>query len=80
MQFFDGEAEATLGAVDAEKDHGNVLGGSRDDRLGWGGAVVCVALVWEKWVIIAAGELLSLQNPAVENLQEERDVKSVCLT
>lgn len=80
MQFFESEAEAAVRAVDAKEDHGNVLRGPGGDRLRCGGAIVRVALVWKKRVIIAAGELLSLQNPAVKNLQEKHERKSVCMT
>lgn len=71
VQLFDSEGEAAVVAVDAKEDHGDVLrgaaGGSRRRR----GAVVRVALVHRELVVLTAGELLSLQDPAVKHLEEE---------
>lgn len=73
VQLFDGEGEAAVGALDAEEDHGDVLrGAAGGSSCSWRGAVVCVALVQRELVVLPTGELLSLQNPAVKHLQEEK--------
>lgn len=45
MQLFDGEGEATVRALDAEEDHGDILRGAAGGSWSRGGAVVSVALV-----------------------------------
>lgn len=45
VQLFDSEGEAAVGAVDAEEDHGDVLGGAAGGSWCRGRAVVRVALV-----------------------------------
>ena len=67
--LLDSEGEATVGAVNAEEDHGYVLGGQDGASRCAGGAVVSVALAEGQWVVLAARELLSLQDPTVEYLQ-----------
>lgn len=74
VQFFDREGEAAVGALNAEEDHGDVLRGAAGGSWGCGGAVVCVALVHGKLVVLAAGELLSLQKPAIKDLQTETEI------
>lgn len=71
MQLLDGEGEATVGAVNAEEDHGDVLRGAAGGPGTLGGAVVGVALVERQRMVLPAGELLPLQNPAVKYLPEE---------
>ena len=70
VQLFDGEGEATVSAVEAEEDHGDVLRGAAGGSCCRGGAVVCVALVERQLVVLLAGELLSLQDPAIKHLSE----------
>lgn len=72
MLLFDSECEATVRAVNAEEDHGDVLRRAACGSCCCGGAVVCVALVQREQVVLTAGELLSLQNPAVKHLLEEK--------
>lgn len=71
VELLDGQREAAVGALDAEEDHGDVLGGATGGGGSGGGAVVGVALVHRQLVVLPAGELLSLQNPAVKHLPEE---------
>lgn len=68
MQLLHGEGEATVRAVDAEEDHGDVLRGAAGGPGALGGAVVGVALVERQRMVLPAGELLPLQNPAVKDL------------
>lgn len=70
VELLDGQGEAAVGALDAEEDHGDVLGGAAGGGASRGGAVVCVALVHGQLVVLPAGELLSLQNPAVKHLPQ----------
>lgn len=78
VELPDSQGEAAVGALDAEEDHGDILGGaSGGGGSSGGGAVVGVALVHRQLVVQPAGELLSLQNPAVKHLPEEEDVKKV---
>lgn len=69
MQLFDCKGEATLRAVNAEEDHGDVLRGAAAGSWHWRGAVVCVALVQRELVVSTTGELLTLQNPAIKHLR-----------
>lgn len=69
MQLFDGEREATVGVVNAKEDHGDILRGAAGGPRRGGGAVVRVALVRRQRMVLTAGKLLSLQNPAVEYLK-----------
>lgn len=71
MQLLHNEGEAAAGAVHAEEEHGHVLRGAAAGPGALGGAVVRVALVERQWVVLPAGELLPLQNPAVKYLGEE---------
>lgn len=71
MQLLDGEGEAAVGAVNAEEDHGDVLRGAAGGPGALGGAVVGVALVERQRMVLPAGELLPLQNPAVKDLPGE---------
>lgn len=70
MQLLDGKGEACVGAVNAEEDHGNVLRGEGGGCGALGGAVVRVTLVEGQRMVLPAGELLPLQNPAVKNLRD----------
>lgn len=45
VQLFDGEGKASVEAVNAVEDHGDILGGAAGGSRSCGGAVVCVALV-----------------------------------
>lgn len=67
----DGEREAAASAVDAEEDHGNILGGAHGAAWHAGVAIVHVALAQRQWVVLAAGELLPLHHPAVKHLHEQ---------
>lgn len=58
MQLLDGKGEATVGAVNAEEDHGNVLRGAAGGSGALGGAVVRVTLVERQRMVLPAGELL----------------------
>lgn len=71
MQLLDDEGEAAVWAVHAEEDHGDVLRGAAGGPSALGGAVVRVALVERQRVVLPAGELLPLENPAVKYLREE---------
>lgn len=71
MQLLDDEGETAVGAVHAEEDHGDVLRGAAGGPGACGGAVVRVALVEREWMVLPAGELLPLENPAVKYLREE---------
>lgn len=71
VQLLDGEGEAAVGAVNAEEDHGDVLRGAAGGPGALGGAVVGVALVERQRMVLPAGELLPLQNPAVKDLAGE---------
>lgn len=71
MQFFDEEGEAAVGALNTEEDHGHVLRGAAGGPRCRGRAVVRVTLVQRQRVVVAAGELLPLQNPAVKYLWED---------
>lgn len=71
MQLLYDEGEAAAGAVHAEEEHGHVLRGAAAGPGALGGAVVRVALVERQRVVLPAGELLPLQNPAVKYLGEE---------
>lgn len=71
MQLLDDEGEAAVGAVHAEEDHGDVLRGAAGGPGALGGAVVRVALVERQRMVLPAGELLPLENPAVKYLPEE---------
>lgn len=71
VQLLDDEGEAAVGAVHAEEDHGDVLRGAAGGPGALGGAVVRVALVERQRVVLPAGELLPLENPAVKYLREE---------
>lgn len=71
MKLLDGEGEAAAGAVNAEEDHGDVLRGAAGGPGALGGAVVGVALVERQRMVLPAGELLPLQNPAVKDLPGE---------
>jgi len=66
--LLDGEGEAAVGAVNAEEDHGDVLGGPAGAPWCVGGAVVRVALLQGQRVVLGAGELVSLQDPAIKYL------------
>lgn len=68
MQLLDDESEAAVGAVHTEEDRGDVLRGAAGAL---GGAVVRVALVEGQRMVLPAGELLPLENPAVKYLGEE---------
>lgn len=71
MQLLDDEGETAVGAVHAEEDHGDVLRGAAGGPGARGGAVVRVALVERQRMVLPAGELLPLENPAVKYLREE---------
>lgn len=58
--------------MDAEEDHGDILGRAAGGCRSCRGAVVRVALVHWQLVVLPAGELLPLQNPAVKHLREEQ--------
>jgi len=73
----DRQGEAAAGVVDAEEDHGHVLGGAHASPQRARVAVVHVALVQRQRVVLGAGELLSLHHPAVEHLS--RDTLTVLL-
>lgn len=60
VELLDGQGEAAVGALDAEEDHGDILGGATGGSGSSGGAVVGVALVHGQLVVLPAGELLSL--------------------
>lgn len=66
--LLDGECEASVGTVNAEEDHGDVLTGTAGNPWCVGGAVVCVALLQGQWVVLGAGEHVSLQDPAIKYL------------
>lgn len=75
----DGEREAAASTVDAEEDHGNILGGAHGAARHAGVAVVHVALAQRQRVVLAAGELLPLHHPAVKHLHEQpRGGKQKC--
>lgn len=76
MQLLDGQGEAAARAVHAEEDHGDVLRGAAGGPGALGGAVVGVALVERQRVVLPAGELLTLENPAVKYLGEEEERQS----
>lgn len=67
VELLDSQGEAAVRALDAEEDHGDVLGGATGGGSR-GGAVVGVALVHWQLVVLPAGELLPLQDPAVKRL------------
>lgn len=71
MQLLDDQGEAAVGAVHAEEDHGHVLRRAAGGPGALGGAVVRVALVERQRMVLPAGELLALQDPAVKYLAEE---------
>lgn len=68
MQLLHGEGEAAVRAVNAEEHHGDVLRGAAGGPGALRGAVVGVALVERQRMVLPAGELLPLQNPAVKDL------------
>lgn len=45
VQLFDSKGKASVEAVNAVKDHGDILRGAAGSSRSCGGAVVCVALV-----------------------------------
>lgn len=80
MYLSDSEGEATVRAVNAKEDHGDVLRGAAGGPRSCGGAVVGVALVERELVVLPAGELLPLQDPAVKHLREEKHLENVYMS
>lgn len=71
MQLPDSEGEATVSAVNAKEDHGDILRRAAGGSRRCGGTEVCVALVQRQRMVLTAGELLSLQNPAIKYLEDD---------
>lgn len=67
-----GHCEAVSWLVDAEEEHGHILGGRDAPSAETTGTQVHIALWRGKGVVLGARELLSLEDPAVEDLQECR--------